>query len=144
MTQEQLSHRRRKFLRFPTDGLVWWSKDWELEPIALLDISAGGMLCEFPAAITVGSRVSLHFEFPGHDGFILCNCKVVHSRPDQNAYHLAGLKIVELDGMDQMDFIQTVEKRHAPRHRLLIPHRDRISKPEPGGARSAWQSILRS
>lgn len=100
---------RRQYIRFPTDALVWWSRDWDAEPIALLDISAGGMLCEFPSSLEVDSKVSLHFEFPTLENMIFCHVKVVHCRPMENRLYHVGLKILELEGMDQMEFVNKVK-----------------------------------
>ncbi len=100
---------RRKFIRFTTNTLVWWSKDWESEPIALLDISAGGMLCEFPCTLSLDSKVNLHFEFPNHEGMIFCRGKVVHCRPTEGKLFLVGLEIMELEGMNQVEFVKKVK-----------------------------------
>jgi len=100
---------RRQFIRFPTNALVWWSKDWEAEPVALLDISAGGMLCEFPSALEPGSKVSLHFEFPTLENMIFCHVKVVHCSPAENHMFHIGLKIMELEGMNQVEFVKQVK-----------------------------------
>ena len=102
MTTESLN--RRQFLRFPTDILVWWTKDWEPEPISVLDISAGGMLFEYHECLPSGTDVSLHIEFPGHDGLVLCHCKVAHSRPGEAAFWRVGLQIEQVEGMDQERF----------------------------------------
>ena len=108
---EQLG--RRKYERFQTDALVWWSRDWEPEPIALLDISAGGMLVEFPEEMRTREKVSLHFEFPDHEGLILCHCRVVHCRAQENFYWV-GLRIIELEGMRQNDFIKRLRSGKPP------------------------------
>lgn len=100
---------RRKYERFRTDALVWWSQDWEPEPIALLDISAGGMLCEFPSELKMREKISLHFEFPDRDGLILCHCRVVHCRQEENFY-LVGLRIVQLEGMTQNEFVKRLKE----------------------------------
>ena len=101
---------KRKYIRFPTNSLVWWSKDWEAEPIALMDISAGGMLCEFPEPMESGSKISLHFEFPKDDQMIFCNARVVHCRPQPGRHlYMVGLKIIELEGMDQTEFVQRIK-----------------------------------
>ena len=105
MTAEEC---RRKFVRFPTDALVWWSRDWDAEPIALMDISAGGMLCEFPEALEKGSRVALHFEFPHDDTLIFCNATVAHCRPTERAF-MVGLELVELEGMEQVEFVKKMK-----------------------------------
>ena len=101
---------RRKFNRYPTEALVWWSKDWEAEPIALLDISPGGMLCEFPSPLAVDAHINLHFEFPNHEGMIFCRSKVAHCRAGESTYYLVGLEIVELEGMSQVEFVERVKE----------------------------------
>ena len=100
---------RREYLRFPTDALVWWNHDWEPEPISLLDISAKGMLCEYPSALKFGDKVSLHFEFPGHDQLILVHCDVVHCSPGETHFFKVGLSITGLEGMEREDFIKRLK-----------------------------------
>ena len=100
---------RRKYLRFPTDALIWWNNDWEPEPITLLDISAGGMLCEYPREVDDGQEVSLHIEFPGHDGLIYCRAKVVHCRPGEHTYFLVGLHIHDVEGMTMDQFMDRLK-----------------------------------
>lgn len=96
---------RRTYLRFPMETLVWWNQDWEPEPISLIDISAGGMLVEFPQTMESGTEVDLHFEFPGHDRLIQCSCEVVHSRQGDGNFFKVGLRITDLEGMDQQEFV---------------------------------------
>ncbi len=106
----EAAQNRREYLRFPTDALVWWNKDWEPEPISLLDISAGGMLCEYPNPLENGSNVSLHFEFPGFGQLILCNCEVVHCSPEEGTtFYKIGLRIKELEGMELEQFIDRLK-----------------------------------
>lgn len=114
MNSRQAESCRRRYIRFPADTLVWWCKDWETEPIALIDISAGGMLCEFPGEIPRGTKVSLHFEFPGHEGLIFCRCKVAHCRKGEDPFFLVGMRILELEGMDQGEFIRRLKNGLPP------------------------------
>ena len=97
----------RKFPRFRTNALVWWNRDWEPEPIALMDIGAGGMLCEFPSEVKMGERVNLSFELPGHENLIFCECRAVNVREGStnNKFHLVGLQINHLEGMTGEAFI---------------------------------------
>ena len=110
----EITENRRKYLRFPTDALVWWNKDWEPEPITLVDLSAGGMLCEYPKPLDQNEKVSLHFEFPGREGLIYCHCEVAHCRPGEHTYYLIGLKILEVEGMAMDKFITRLKNGPPP------------------------------
>lgn len=118
MSQNQMTmdthDNRRQFLRFPTDALVWWNKDWEPEPITLLDLSAGGMLCEYPEELPLGQDVSLHFEFPGHDRLIYVHCEVAHCREGEHPFFLIGLRIKEVEGMEMPDFVARLKNGLPP------------------------------
>jgi c-di-GMP-binding flagellar brake protein YcgR len=96
---------RRAYLRFPIDTLVWWNQDWEPEPISLIDISAGGMLVEFPKPLENGTLIELHFEFPGYGRLIQCTCEAVHCRDGEGSYYMIGLRLVDIEGMEQQEFI---------------------------------------
>ncbi|MDJ0840114.1 MAG: PilZ domain-containing protein [Acidobacteriota bacterium] len=110
---------RRKYLRFPTDTLVWWNNDWEPEPITLVDLSAGGMLCEYPRALPTGEKVSLHFEFPGFDRLIYCHCEIAHCRPGEHTYYLIGLRIDSVEGMEMDAFITRLRNGLPPSSEAL-------------------------
>lgn len=109
MTREN-DDNRRAFLRFPMDALVWWNQDWEPEPITMVDISAGGMLVEFPQAMAMADDVNLNFEFPGFPRLIQCRCEVVHCRKIENKFYHVGLRIIELEGMDQSELVTRLKK----------------------------------
>ena len=96
---------RRAYLRFPIDALVWWNQDWEPEPITLIDISAGGMLAEFPKAMPKGDQVTLHFEFPGMGRLIQCICEVAHCREGAGNLYQVGLHVTEVEGMSHDAFV---------------------------------------
>ena len=110
---------RRKFSRFPADTLVWWNNDWEPEPITLLDLSAGGMLCEYPRELPSGEKVSLHFEFPGFESLIFCHCEIAHCRPGEHTYFLIGLRIESVEGMEMDAFIAKLKEGMPPESEAL-------------------------
>ncbi len=110
----EVTENRRRYLRFPTDALVWWNQDWEPEPITLLDLSAGGMLCEYPKPLPDKQQVSLHFELSDHEGLIYCHCEVVHCRPGEHTYYLIGLRILEVEGMEMEQFIARLKNGLPP------------------------------
>jgi hypothetical protein len=101
-------HCHRKFTRFPVNTLVWWNQDWEAEPVALLNISAGGMLCEFPESFDVDEKISLEVELPRYEAMVLCRCRVVHSRPREGHY-LVGLEIIDMEGMSKGELVHNLE-----------------------------------
>lgn len=104
-------NQRRRFQRYAVSTLVWWNRDWEPEPIAVRDLSAGGMLCEFPKGeLAVGDEVDLDFEFPGRKPLVHCRCQVVHVREDSPGFQLIGLKRLKVEGMPEQDFVQLLQE----------------------------------
>lgn len=100
---------RRKDERVRTDILVWWPRDWEVEPINLLDISKGGMLCEFPEPLQPGTKVDLQFEVPEQDGLIHAHCEVIHVNAAHAHFHRTGLKMLSIQGMNLATFIHRLK-----------------------------------
>ena len=100
---------RRKNTRFRTDVMIWLQGEWEPEPITLLELSAGGMLCRFPVAVEAEDRVRLHLEFPGHERRIQCYCRVVHCREQEEAFFHVGLALESLEGMSRQNFIDRLK-----------------------------------
>ena len=99
----------RKFTRFPLNALVWWSQDWEPEPLALVNISAGGMLCEFSREVEAGEKVNIEVALPQEEAMHYCQCRVVHCRPEGTQF-LVGLEFVEMEGIRQEDLIKHLEQ----------------------------------
>ena len=109
MTEKQ----RRKAARLPADVLLWWILDWETVPVNLIDISEGGMSCEFPYRVTALQKIELQFEFPRHNELIDSICEVVHVQEKGSKTFQVGLKIIELQGIDQESF--SLKMKNLPR-----------------------------
>lgn len=105
---------RRLSDRISAEVLLWWTHDWDPIPINLLDISEGGMLCEFPESVEEGQHVELQFEFPRHGELIDSRCEVVHVRKQGNHSFLVGLRISELAGIDQKAFSEKLNNLPRP------------------------------
>ncbi|PIE03844.1 MAG: hypothetical protein CSA81_00220 [Acidobacteria bacterium] len=95
---------RRNYTRYDAEVLLWWLKDWDPIPLNMLDISEGGMLCEFPEKLETGTQVELQFEFPDYEGTISSRCVVAYCRPMGNRSFYIGLKLNELTGIHKDEF----------------------------------------
>jgi len=116
------SKESRQHARVKTDRLVWRRRDWESEPVALLDISGGGMLCELSDALAPDEELDLDFELPGVDRLIHCRCRAIHSRKQENGFHLTGLAIVQLDDMSKEELARRIQSVLAARATEACPH----------------------
>jgi len=99
-----MSDQRRQAPRFSAEVLLWWIQDWEPIPVSLVDISRGGMSCEFPQEVRPHQTLELQFEFPRHQERIDSTCEVIHVQERGSRRFQVGLKIVELKGISHRDF----------------------------------------
>ena len=101
---------RRRFIRFPVHQPIWWSNGWESVPVIVRNISAGGMLCEFPRQMAPNTKINLELDLPGLEEMVLCRAKVVHCRPGENDHFLVGLAFIELEGVNPVELVRRLIK----------------------------------
>ena len=107
-------NKRRRAERFSAEVLLWWTLDWESLPVNLLDISDGGMSCEFPQSVAPGQQVELQFEFPKHGERIDSVCEVVYVQEKGSHRFQVGLKIIEIQGIDKEQFSEKMQNLPLP------------------------------
>lgn len=106
---------RRRYHRFPAERRVWWERECEDIAITVVNVSVGGVMARFPETLPKAQRLNLQFQFPHLEEFVLCRCRVVHSEPSAvKGMHDVGLEILELDGIDPVEFTHRLAKQVAP------------------------------